>query len=114
MINKIIFIAKDYSETPAGRYLTDGNYSGQRFRDEFLCPALNDKNNETVEVNLDDTLGFGSSFLEEAFGGLIREHNMDLSDLKKRIIITSSRPLYKNRVWQYLEDAQLEKIKKKH
>ena len=110
MSNKTISIAKDYSVTPAGRYFTDGTYSGQRFREEFLYPALQEY--DQVEINLDKTLGYGSSFLEEAFGGLIREKGMKLDDVKNKINIVSSRISYKNRILKYLEDAQLEKNKK--
>lgn len=108
MSNKIINIAIDYSVTPAGRYHPkDGQYTGERFRDEFLYPALQE--NDQVEINLDNTLGYGSSFLEEAFGGLIREKDMKLEDIKNKIRIISSRPLYINRITQYLEDAQKQK-----
>lgn len=108
MNTKTIVIAKDYSDTPAGRYdKKDGNFTGERFRDEFLYPALQD--NEYVNVNLDGALGYGSSFLEEAFGGLIREKGMTLSEIQKKLTITSSRVLYKNRIWKYLENAQIEK-----
>ena len=110
MNSKKIIIAKDYSETPAGRYITDGNYSGQRFRDEFLYSAL--QRYDALEVNLDGALGYGSSFLEEAFGGLIREKGMGLDQIKEKLSIVSSRPLYKTKIWAYLEDAQLEKNKK--
>jgi hypothetical protein len=111
MSNKTIFIARDYSDTPAGRYLADGNYSGERFREELLYPALQEY--DRVEVNLDEALGYGSSFLEEAFGGLIREKNMQVDEIRDKLHIVSSRVLYKNRIWKYLEDAQLEKNKKK-
>jgi len=106
MGNKMIYIAKDYSDTPAGRYITDGSYSGERFRDEFLYPAL--KENDHVDVNLDDALGYGSSFLEEAFGGLIREKGMCLDEIRQKLTIVSSRVLYENRIWQYLDDAENE------
>lgn len=109
MSNKTIFIAKDYSDTPAGRYISDGTFSGERFREEFLYPAL--KENDHVEVNLDETLGYGSSFLEEAFGGLIRVKGMKIDDIRNKLSIVSSRPLYKNRIWEYLEEAQLERAK---
>ncbi|OAI15580.1 hypothetical protein A1359_09190 [Methylomonas lenta] len=107
MSNKVICIAKNYSDTPAGRYYSDGSFSGERFREEFLYPAL--KDNEHVEINLDGTLGLGSSFLEEAFGGLIREKGMCLDDIKMKLEIISQRAVYKNRIWEYLEEAQLEK-----
>lgn len=103
MNTKIISIAKDYSETPAGRYRGDGPNTGQRFREDYLLPALRDY--EKVIVDLDGTLGYGSSFLEEAFGGLIREHGFKLNELDKKLEIKSSRRLYKERALKYLENA---------
>ncbi len=111
MKTKTIVIAKEFTETPAGRYVTDGSYSGERFRDDILLPAL--LNNDLVTINLDGTLGYGSSFLEEAFGGLIREKDMTLSDIKAKLQITSSRTLYPNRIWKYLENAQERKNKRR-
>ena len=70
MTPKTICIAKDYSRSPAGRYESDGPFSGERFRTAFLVPAIQDKRNLVIE--LDGTRGYGSSFLEEAFGGLVR------------------------------------------
>ena len=104
MTTKKISIASSFSETPAGRYFTDGPYSGQRFRTEILYPALIE--NEKVEIDLDGTLGYGSSFLEEVFGGLIRECNLTLDDLNNKLEVHSSRNLYLRRAKQYLLDAQ--------
>lgn len=109
MITKLISIATAFSETPAGRYYTDGPFSGQKFRTEILYPALME--NDKVELNLDGTLGYGSSFLEEVFGGLIRECNFSLEELDRKLIIRSSRNLYLRRANQYLIDAN--KIKNK-
>lgn len=99
-----IIISRDFSEAPAGRYLTDGPYSGERFRDEILFPAL--KNFDLVEVELDGTLGYGSSFLEEAFGGLIRICGMNLAQIDQKLTIHSSRRLYLTRTKQYMVDAE--------
>ena len=71
MGNKVINIERDFSRYPAGRYLNDGPYSGQAFREKFLVPALSEKT-EKVIIELDGARGYGSSFLEEAFGGLVR------------------------------------------
>ena len=71
MSTQVISIAKDFSPTPAGRYRSDGPFPGEKFRDDLLLPALR-KDTEPVTVELDGTAGFGSSFLEEAFGGLVR------------------------------------------
>ena len=67
-----ISIAKDFSIYPAGRLYTDGPYSGERFRKECLTPLLK-KKYEKITVILDGTIGYGSSFLDEAFGGVIRD-----------------------------------------
>ena len=68
----MINVGKQFGRYPAGRYLSDGPYSGQKFREEYLLPALR-ANDEILEVELDDARGLASSFLEEAFGGLVRE-----------------------------------------
>lgn len=66
----MVNVAQDFSKYPAGRYVEDGPASGQLFRDKFLIPALKESRRLTIE--LDGTRGYGSSFLEEAFGGAVR------------------------------------------
>lgn len=100
---KLISISKDFSEFPAGRFIEDGPFSGQRFRDELLAPAL--KEFDQVTVNIDGTLGFGSSFLEEAFGGLIRVHKFSVNELNSKLIIVGSMETYKRRIWSYIQSA---------
>lgn len=70
MLKRTINVAKDFSRYPAGRYEDDGPYSGAIFRKNFLVPAMDDGSKFNVE--LDGVRGYGSSFLEEAFGGLVR------------------------------------------
>lgn len=60
---------KDFTKYPGPRYEDLGDYSGEEFRNTKLIPALRAGN---VEVNFDGVYGYGSSFLEEAFGGLVR------------------------------------------
>lgn len=62
----------DFSEFPGPRYERLGPNSGEKFRELVLLPPLLAEPNEDLVVNLDGTAGYGSSFLEEAFGGLIR------------------------------------------
>lgn len=100
----MISIARDFSESPAARYRHEGPNSGQRFREELLYPALVE--NEKVVVNLDGAIGYGSSFLEEAFGGLIRA-GLTLPDLEKRLTIESRLKTYENRIWRYIRSASL-------
>lgn len=99
---KMISIAREYTDTPAGRYRNDGPFSGQRFREDILVPALNQ--NEAIEVDLDGVVGFGSSFLEEAFGGLVRA-GFKVAELKTRLRISTSLKTYNLRIWRYIEDA---------
>ncbi len=95
-----ISIANQFSPTPAGRYETDGPFAGEAFREKFLRPAL--AKDGTVTINLDGAAGYGSSFLEEAFGGLVRA-GWSPSTLRTRLVIQSSRPSYIERIWSYIE-----------
>ena len=70
MTQSVVNVARDFSKYPAGRYVEDGPASGQAFREKFLLPALHEK--KTLSIELDGTRGYGSSFLEEAFGGAVR------------------------------------------
>ena len=71
MTQSRVSVAKDFSKYPAGRFIADGPASGEEFRERFLLPAL--RNNNSLIIELDGTRGYGSSFLEEAFGGAVRE-----------------------------------------
>ena len=70
MKNDVLEIATAYTRFPAGRYRSDGKFSGERFREDFLIPVL--EKHGKVTINLDGVMGYGSSFLEEVFGGLLR------------------------------------------
>ena len=102
---KTISIAKDFSRYPAGRFLSDGEWSGQRFREEHLVPALRDY--DQVTVVFEGIAGVGSSFLEEAFGGLIRECGMDETDLRGRLTLKADegREDFSKLAWRHVERA---------
>lgn len=101
MTNSKISISEEFSRYPAGRYRTDGPNSGERFRDDYLIPAL--KKNQEVTVDLDNVMGFGSSFLEEAFGGLIR-NGLTFETVNKKLKIKSSVETYTRRITEYIRD----------
>lgn len=96
-------IAKEFSEVPAGRFEDDGPFSGEAFREKFLVPALSE--NTTVIVQLDGGEGQGSSFLEEAFGGLIRHGYFSKRDLDARLKIESEDETLVSEIWEYIERA---------
>jgi hypothetical protein len=103
---RTINVAKDFSSAPSGRHPEDGPFNGERFRVELLVPSLEDP--EGVEIQLDGVSGFGSSFLEEAFGGLVRIHHFSSDDLRKRIHIQYSDPdliYYAESIIDFISDA---------
>src|SRR5690242_10408236 len=99
MTTRHISIARDFSPAPAGRYREDGPFPGEKFREELLIPAL--RESDEVVVDFDQTAGFGSSFLEEAFGGLVRK-GYSPEQLRRKLVIKSSRSSYAVRTWNYI------------
>lgn len=81
---------------PGGRYRADGPYSGEWFREEVLRPALESaaQGGDRVTVDLDGAPGYGSSFLDEAFGGLVRTGEFTRNQLERLLDIRSANPLY--------------------
>lgn len=100
----------DFSDYPAGRSTKDGPDNGSRFRDEVLVPAIREaiKSHDVVAVELDDVKSFGSSFLEEAFGGLIRDRLFKPTEITRTLKIVAERPIYatyKRQIERYLKEA---------
>ena len=104
---KRINIAIDFSDTPLGRYdPDDGPFSGEKFRETLLRPALNDGE---VTVLIDGTEGYGSSFLDEAFGGLVRKGYFTADQLQKKLKIECTDPdyaIYRDLIWKYINEAR--------
>lgn len=106
-----INIAKDFSDTPGGRYISEGENSGEKFRDEILLPRYEyaEQHNEKLKINFDECWGFGTSFLEEAFGGLVRK--LKKKGILNRIILVSLEDeTIPDNVKKYIKEAE-EKIR---
>ena len=73
----------DFTTTPGPRYRSDGEFSGQQWREDHLAPAVEAASQELcfLEVDLDGVDGFATSFVEEAFGGLVRDGTIDVGSL---------------------------------
>lgn len=71
-----INIAKDFSEALGGRHYTDGQYSGEEFFDKILDIKFKEAISEDtiLEINLDGTYGYPSSFIDQSFGELGRKY----------------------------------------
>lgn len=107
---KEIFLAQDFSRHPAGRYKSDGPYSGELFREQHLVPAILER--EPTTIHLDGARGYGSSFLEEAFGGLARMYSTE--QVRKYIRLQSRDGNLIDRIISYIEDASSKKAKRKN
>lgn len=109
-----IKVAQEFSPTPGPRYKKEGKYSGEEFRQNILFPKVKeafDKNIKII-VDLDGTAGYGTSFLEEAFGGLIRVDRLTLSDILDHLELRSTEEEYLvEDVHEYLKDADEESKK---
>lgn len=111
----IISIAKDFSAIPGARFPEEGDFSGQDFRNNVLCPALKEaiSKDEVLTVILDGTAGLGTSFLEESFGGLIRNDKFTLATLKKHLCLVSDEdPDYITEINQYMSEANVQSSQK--
>lgn len=110
MSEKEIHVANDFYPRPSGRYEKDGKYTGEAFRENFLMPALdsiqNYDKNSTLIVDFSDVTMAGSSFLEEAFGGLVRSRKYTKDFLKRVLVIKSpKRPIIGERIKLYITEA---------
>ena len=102
-MNTVINLAQDFSDVPAGRFISDGPYSGEAFREAHLKTAL--ERSGDVTVNLNGSEGYGASFLEEAFGGLVREYGYTGDELRERMRLVSEDPTLIEEVWRYIDRA---------
>jgi hypothetical protein len=99
----------DFVKAPGPRYKKEGNHSGELFRESILFPKLKEAidKNIKLEVDLDGTAGYGTSFLEESFGGLIRINKLELSIIKKHLELISEEEDYLiDDINHYLQDAE--------
>lgn len=103
----IYIIADQFSRTPSARVESEGKFPGEQLR-EIITPLLKEciSKNEEFCIDLDGTAGYGTSFLEEVFGGLVRIENIAYSDLKAWLKIKSDEEEELiDECWSYIEDA---------
>lgn len=104
----LLVVAKEFSPTPGFRTKDEGPFPAVDFRDKILFPKLKEaiENGDTLKVDLDGAAGYGTSFLEEAFGGLIRVCGLSFQDIKDHLELKSEDdPSYIDEINGYLNDA---------
>ena len=99
-----INVAPEFGHVAFGRYRTDGAYSAERFREDFLVPGLNASDVLIVDFNgVSDAVG--SSFLNESFAGLIVKEHFKRSELLKKIEIKADNDYLVKEILGYIEGA---------
>ena len=95
MPDRIYNISTDFSLYPGGRFRKDGAHSGEELR-QVLAPILKRQCAEggRLIVVLDGTMGYSASFLEEAFGGLVRSDGFSAEALRQSMVIEAENPVY--------------------
>ena len=109
-MSETLVIVRDFHPFPGGRYLVDGPGNGTTFREKYLVPVLQ-KHGE-LTIDLDGAPGYPSSFLEEAFGGLIRQ-NFDVEAIRAALKFKATDPGYQRyitKIWGHIERAAAERV----
>jgi hypothetical protein len=108
---KKLNIGKDFSPDPAGRFYTDGDASGEQFREEVLKDlVLGLTSGDFLDITLDDGVdSYGSSFLNEAFAGMVKYGYIQGGEFLKRIRFTYTNndfSFYEAKIKQYIGETK--------
>ncbi|MGZ9809949.1 STAS-like domain-containing protein [Pseudoroseicyclus sp. H15] len=106
----IVINLAEFSRYPTGRDEVDAKYNGKKFRVEVLAPAIISalERGVKVRVSLRGVMSFGSSFLEEAFGGLVRDRVATKEQLQTILIIDPGSARFERRgkaIWKHIINA---------
>ncbi|MFP1827479.1 STAS-like domain-containing protein [Lonsdalea quercina] len=109
-------IGHEFSKVPRGRFRTDGDASGERFREDYLRKRINNlKKGEKLTIIIDDQVeGYGSSFLVEGFAGMVKYGYTQADELMNKIEIIHTIPdfsFYKKKIEQYINEAEFDSKK---
>ena len=90
-------VAENFSANPGGRYSRHGSFSGEEFRQRVLAPLLKQavEQDSILRVRIDTVhRSYQSSFLDEAFGGLIRDCGFSADQVAKHLDIVNESPRF--------------------
>lgn len=101
----LIYLAREWSPLPAGRNINENEYNGQDFRTKFLEPSL--KEFDVVTVDIEGVIHMTSSFMEEAFAGLVRERVIEPGEFERRVkIVAESNGFFAFEIKKYVSEAE--------
>ena len=107
MENIVFRVVTEFSRTPSARVAKEGKHPGEELR-SIITPKIRKalENNVNFIIDLDEVAGYGTSFLEEVFGGLIREEGFSIDQLKNVLMIKSDEePELIDEIWQDIMEA---------
>lgn len=115
-MNKIIKVATKFPY-PGSRFIRLGPQSGEEFKNylferlvEIYGQDFKSNQNSTILVDLDGTVGYGSSFLEEGFGGLLRM-GVPYSIVNSLKIKSNEEPELVEEIDEYIQDEYKKLLK---
>lgn len=105
-ISDIIIIARDFTSAPGARNVDEGECSGEEFLNRILLPKFEKvlQDDSILLIDLDNTEGYATSFLEQAFGGLTRIFGSN-KVLKHLDFKSDDEPLLIDEIKMYIKEA---------
>jgi hypothetical protein len=102
----IIKISEDFSKITGPRLIDEGEFSGEAFYNEVLLPKYQEAIEKKIKlvIDLDGTYGYGTSFLEESFGGLVRSGFKDV--LQNIEIVSDEEDYLIDDIKKYIKEAE--------
>jgi hypothetical protein len=99
-------IVREFTDTPGPRKRSEGDHSGEEFLSDFLRPRFLAARNAMSKlcVNLDGAVGYPTSFLEEAFGGLARAFGREAVEQTLEITCNDE-PYLEEQIRKYIREA---------
>lgn len=106
-----LHVATEFSKTPGPRHVVEGRYSAQEFYRDCLRPKLKRAQlaDKPLTVFLDGTFGYGVSFLEEAFGGLVRDWGTFEYWASRIQFVSKDEPFLIEEIHRFMRDADEQK-----
>ncbi len=96
---KTISVLENFTEFPALRHCNTSENSGEEFYHKVLNAEFKEafEKGEKLLVDIDNTAGYASSFLDEAFGNLVYDFTLEV--VKKNVeIISTQEPHWKDMI----------------
>lgn len=99
-----IKIATEFSPTPGGRYIQQGELSGELFRVQFLADYfINDRLTTDIVIDLNGIVGMAESFIDEAFTELVRKYGKQV--LEHFTFVSDDDPLLVEKILKEMKEV---------